>query len=74
MRLKPYQKRLLKERDKLSKRLGKLVTFIESDEYKTLMEYEAYLLMTQSTIMASYVNILNTRIKMENIEEEENEN
>ena len=68
--MKAYQKRLIKERNKLNKKLRKLVDFLESEEFTELPEETSLLLVTQSTIMASYVNILNTRIYKEGIEDE----
>ena len=57
-------KELTIERDELSSKLEKLTEFLDGDIYNTLTESYQCALVTQSTIMGSYVNILNTRIKL----------
>ena len=55
-------KQVKKERKKLNKKLTKLVEFLESDEASNLSTDMYNLLQVQTTIMAAYVNILNTRL------------
>lgn len=53
----------------LSRKLGKLRLFMESDKYKTLNEFSKDLLQAQCSVMSAYANILIMRIKIWGIDE-----
>lgn len=54
--------RLVKERNALQKKLDRLVTFLASEAFKTLLPPASDLLVEQRAIMAAYLNVLNSRI------------
>ena len=55
--------RLLNERKDLSEKIGKLATFISSQEYDKLDDGDKDLLCQQRNVMLAYQRILNMRIK-----------
>ena len=62
--LQPHVQRMADELGELEERLAKLVSFTDTDMFKSLSETEQSLLLAQSTAMATYSNILNLRIKL----------
>ncbi len=54
--------RLIQERNQLQKKLDRLVQFLASPEFKTLLPPASDLLVEQRGIMAAYLNVLNSRI------------
>ena len=57
-----YRSRLILERNQLQKKLDKLVQFLGSADFKTLLPPASDLLVEQRGIMGSYLNVLNSRI------------
>lgn len=68
--VKPFQVRLINERDELVSKKEKLDLFIDSNpNYESLDKFEKQDLITQSMIMNWYINTLNSRIsRIENSE------
>jgi hypothetical protein len=60
--VKDYRARLITERNQLQKKLDKLVQFLGSADFKTLLPPASDLLVEQRAIMAAYLNVLNSRI------------
>ena len=64
MKKKDWLERLVKERDRTNKRLGRLVEFIDTEQYKNIDPRTQQLILIQSTAMATYVNAMNGRLKL----------
>lgn len=62
---KTWKDRLVKESDKLDKRLNELTSFVAGThgEFEKLPEPDRDLLMTQQAIMTAYFNVLILRMK-----------
>ena len=60
--IKPYQQRVIQERDELDWRLGNLVAFFASVRFALLPEEDRKLLKRQADVMAEYSRILSIRI------------
>lgn len=61
--LAPYQQRAVLELEELADKFDKLSLFLDSDEFLVYNdEMGRFLLRQQLLIMASYVNVLGTRI------------
>jgi len=70
---KTWQERLLKEENKLNKKVNKLAAYIEepSSKFDELDEWDRDLLMTQHAAMTAYLNVLTMRVKSHNLRSEE---
>ena len=61
--MKPYQERLIAEKQELEERLSKLMAFLENKEQNISVPAEDFaLLQRQSGIMEQYLQVLNERI------------
>lgn len=60
--IKPYQQRVIQERNELDWRLGNLVAFFASVRFALLPEEDQQLLKRQADVMAEYSHILSDRI------------
>jgi hypothetical protein len=60
--MKPYQKRVIDEKDLLDEKLDKLNKFIESDAFDDLKDDDRKLLIKQEDAMSIYSDILEERI------------
>lgn len=69
--MKPYQYRVVVEKNELDAKIAKLDKFIEGDAYKELTETEQDLLTTQGTAMQEYSAALDARIDYWGINPEE---
>lgn len=58
----PHQIRVIEERDQLSERLDKLISFMETTTFKDLSGPDKLLLREQAAYMNMYKKILNERI------------
>ena len=61
--IKPYQQRVIQERNELDWRLGNLVAFFASVRFALLPEEDRKLLKRQADVMAEYSRILTRRIE-----------
>lgn len=61
--IKPYQQRVIQERNELDWRLGNLVAFFASVRFALLPEEDQQLLKRQADVMAEYSHILTRRIE-----------
>lgn len=60
--IKPYQQRVIQDRNELDWRLGNLVAFFASVRFALLPEEDQQLLKRQADVMAEYSHILSDRI------------
>ena len=60
--LKPYQERVIDEKQELDDRIEKLRTFFNTDTFQALQDRDKYLLVQQSGAMATLSRILGDRI------------
>lgn len=61
--MQPHQQRVVDEKNELGERLEKLLAFIGTDLYKSLLEEDKELLFFQSQIMEDYFEVLEQRIE-----------
>jgi hypothetical protein len=61
--LKPFEQRLLKERQELSDRFKKLSTFLNNQHTIGVTAKQLELITLQHEVMAEYLNILDQRIE-----------
>jgi len=66
--MEDFQQRLLEEQKELSEKIGKLLDFVGTENFKALSPLKKNLLETQLCIMQSYSMVLFMRIMEENIE------
>jgi len=64
--MKSWQKRVIKERDMLQRRLTKLQEYLESDISHILPNNEQLLLVRQEMYMTRYLEVLEDRIVLFN--------
>jgi len=57
-----YQKRVVEERDLLYEKIERLESFISSDQFNEIDEYQQCLLTKQYDAMFTYAGILDERI------------
>lgn len=62
--MQPHQQRVVDEKNELGDKLEKLLTFLQTDFYKTLREEERELLYFQSQVMEDYYEVLQQRIEL----------
>jgi len=62
MRLEPYQRRIINEKEDLDEKIGRLDKFLGGELYLTMPVNDQELLRHQALIMKQYSNILGTRI------------
>lgn len=60
--LKPWQQRVMAERDELSGKVDRLMAFMQSDAIKRIHREDMLLLMEQNYVMRKYLHVLNQRI------------
>ncbi len=61
--LAPYQQLLVVDLEELVTKFDKLATFLESDSFEEVInEMDKFLLRQQLLAMASYINVLGTRV------------
>jgi len=60
--MEDYKKRVLEERDELKKKVDKLNTFVNGEEFVEIGDSEQLWLGQQYLVMVSYLDILNIRI------------
>lgn len=58
----PHQQRVVEEKHDLDDKLGKLITFLDGDLFKTLDKHEQSRLRHQRAVMEDYSSILCQRI------------
>jgi hypothetical protein len=63
MKMEPWQERVIQEKKELDEKIEKLKKFIKNAPEKLATETEMLRLEVQFTIMQSYSNILDVRIK-----------
>jgi hypothetical protein len=63
MKMEPWQERVIQEKKELDEKIEKLKNFIKNAPEKIATETEMLRLEVQFTIMQSYSNILDVRIK-----------
>ena len=68
MEEKDYLKRMKSEVVELLERVKKIKSFIGSDKFNKLSEQKQNLLIVQNLAMATYLNILTERIRVEESE------
>ena len=68
MEEKDYLKRMKSEVVELLERMKKIKSFIDSDKFNKLSEQKQNLLIVQNLAMATYLNILTERIRVEESE------
>lgn len=61
-----FLERLEEEEKELASKYIKLKEFMNSSTFQQLSESNQYLLTKQSEVMAEYINILGTRIELNN--------
>lgn len=69
---KPHVLRMIQEHNDLADKTKALGQFLESDQYKKLLEDKnssAHLLKAQHSIMFAYAEILGRRLDLEGVEE-----
>lgn len=62
--MKPHEQRVVDEKNELGEKLEKLLTFLQTDLYKSLNEKEQELLYFQSQVMEDYYEVLQQRIDL----------
>ena len=60
--MKPYQQRVVEEKEQLDEKKNKLGEFLESDEFKAVDSDEQHRLTRQHQVMGEYSKILGERI------------
>lgn len=60
--LKPYQERVVDEKQELDERIEKLRVFFNTDTFQELADRDKYLLVQQSGVMTTLSRILGDRI------------
>ena len=65
--LRDYEQRLIDERQELHIKLEKLTEFIYSGKIDKVNAYEQGLLRRQEVVMAEYLDILNKRVKHQEV-------
>jgi hypothetical protein len=60
--LKPYQERVIDEKEELDSKIDALRLFFNTDTFQSLQDRDKYLLVRQSGVMATYSSILGDRI------------
>ena len=60
--LKPYQERVVDEKQELDERIEKLRVFFSTDTFQALADRDKYLLVQQSGVMTTLSRILGDRI------------
>ena len=62
--MQPHEQRVVDEKNELGDKLERLLTFLQTDFYKTLTEKEQELLYFQSQVMEDYYETLQQRIEL----------
>lgn len=62
--MKPHEQRVVDEKNELGEKLEKLLTFLQTDIYKSLNEKEQELLSFQSQVMEDYYEVLQQRVDL----------
>ena len=62
--MQPHEQRVVNEMNELGEKLEKLLTFLQTDFYKSLTEKEQELLYFQSQVMEDYYEVLQQRIEL----------
>ena len=60
--MEAYQKRIIKEKEELDKKIEKLTTFLDKGMFVKLTKDDVGLLRTQHSIMLAYRTVLKMRI------------
>ena len=60
--LKPYQERVVDEKEELDAKIEALRLFFNTDTFQSLHDRDKYLLVQQSGVMTTYSRILGDRI------------
>jgi hypothetical protein len=62
--MQPHEQRVVDEKNELGERLERLLSFLQTDFYKSLSEKEQELLYFQSQVMEDYFEVLEQRIEL----------